>query len=70
MRLVTVCAFVLIASIAAGCAGIVERSDRAAERVGSAVTDYCETTSPEDREALRARVNDAAEPHAVEMICD
>jgi len=69
MRLDVIVVLVVASAIAA-CAAVVERSDRAAERVGSAVTDYCETTSPEDREALRARVNDAAEPHAVEVICD
>ena len=53
-----------------GCAAVVERSDRAAERVGDRVAEYCETTSAESREALRSRVDDAAGPHSVEVVCD
>ena len=39
------------------------------QHIGSGVTRYCETTSPLDRAAMRARVNTEATPHRVEVIC-
>lgn len=70
MRVVAVLVVALMALALAGCAGVVERSDRMAERVGNSVHDYCETTEQEDRDALRLRVNEWADPHAVEVMCD
>jgi len=56
--------------VVVGCASITDRSDRLADRVGHAVHDYCEDVSSEARTALRARANEAAAPHAVEVACD
>lgn len=39
------------------------------KHIGSGVTRYCETTSPLDRAAMRARVNAEASPHRVEVTC-
>ncbi|MBK5943331.1 MULTISPECIES: hypothetical protein [Halorhodospira] len=60
----------LVVSVMAGCAAITERGDRAAERVGQAVHDYCLATGKEDRQALRQRANAAAAPHSVRVNCD
>lgn len=68
MRLDVIVVLVVASAIAA-CAAVVERSDRAADRVGDAIQDYCESTSPEDRQALRSRINDSSDPHSVEVDC-
>ena len=63
-------AIIFAAALLAGCAAVVERSDYAAERLADRVDAYCETTNPEDREALSERVLDATYPHRVEVHCD
>lgn len=58
-------------ALTAGCATAVDRgADRLAERAGDAVHDYCDGTTEADREAVRTRVNDHADPYRVEIDCD
>lgn len=60
---------VCVASLTGGCALFADQIDKAGTAGGKLVTFYCENTTADVREAIRAEVNAKAAPHSVAVTC-
>jgi len=56
--------------LVSGCAVTDRAQDRAGDRAADLVDEYCERTSPEDREAVRGRMDERTNPHQVRVECE
>ena len=65
MRYLTIIILVLLA----GCAQLMQAQDKSAEEVARLITQYCESTDQDFRDAIREDINEYAAPHSIAVTC-